>query len=82
MIKIWKEETPEKELFLRLTRDEDGDVSLCIVNKDGEKLPAGMVAWIGPGGQLGRNSNIDKAAAKAVGLELDDEGRINLYPNY
>jgi hypothetical protein len=75
-IEIWDEEQKEEEqpLRLRLVYEDNGSVSLTIVNEEGVRVECGDILQIDTAGYIHRN----ECVAECFDLQLDDQGKIKL----
>lgn len=69
-----KEEKEKKTVRLRLKDYEDGDVSLLVVDKDGDEMKAGTLLVLQEDGTLYLNENI----SKDLGFKLDGDGKLKV----
>lgn len=75
-IPIYEPKKQEQEYALRLIV-EDGDTILCIVDKEtGEMAHNGRLICFTSNGRLFRRANVDREAAKALGIALDDKDSV------
>lgn len=75
-IPIYEPKDKEQKYALRLLV-EDGDTILCIVDKEtGEMVHNGRLICFTDGGRLFRRANINRGAAEALGITLDDSNCI------
>lgn len=69
-----KEKKEKKTVRLRLKDYEDGDVSLLVVDKDGDEMKAGTLLVLQEDGTLYLNENI----SKDLGFKLDGDGKLKV----
>lgn len=69
-----KEKKEDKTVRLKLKDDEDGDISLIAVDKDGDEMIAGTLLVMQDDGTLYLNEDINED----LGFKLDKDGRIKV----
>lgn len=75
MIPIYDPNPPCK-YALRLTYEYDDPTLVIVDAASGDRIDCGCILFITADGRLHRDININPEAAEALGLKLDDCGRI------
>ncbi len=72
MPKVFTEAKERTPYYLQLVNHSSNSVVLRIVDETGAPIPDGAILDINEHGQLGRFPNVDRAAAKRVGIKLNE----------
>lgn len=73
MSKIYKEQADQNYFYRLVDEDEDGNVSLVIVDRDGDTRT--VILTINLAGEIVKHPDIDEDYARDIGLQLDENHR-------
>lgn len=73
MSKIYKEQSNQNYFYRLVDEDEDGNVSLVIVDRDGDARTT--ILTISLAGEIVKHDCIDEDYARDIGLKLDENRR-------
>ena len=72
-LEIYGEKEEEgKTVRLRLVKDDDDDIQIYAVDKNGEKVLGGLIGWFNRKGKL----NLCSGVNPDLGFQLDEDSRI------
>ena len=78
MIRIWKEEKKEKEYFIALRYDDDGNIKMCVVDRQGDSVAGGNILMLKKTGVVNRFFAIHPDISESLGLCVDNCGVIEI----
>ena len=78
MLKIWEEKKSAPEYFIKTEIDQEGDIAVFVVDKEGNKVRNGNLLWIKQNGKVELAHSINKNIAEELGLSLNASGQLEI----